>query len=56
LPGLPAAAAGRFRTITADKGTEFHGYAAVETATGVRFYFATSHHSWERGTNETPTD
>ncbi len=43
---------GRFRTITADNGTEFHGYAALEARTGVRFYFATPHHSWERGTNE----
>jgi IS30 family transposase len=43
---------GRVRTITADNGSEFHGYAAVEAATGVRFYFATPHHSWERGTNE----
>ena len=43
---------GRFRTITADNGTEFHGYGALEAATGVRFYFATPHHSWERGTNE----
>lgn len=40
------------RTITADNGTEFHGYRAVETKTGVRFYFATPHHAWERGTNE----
>jgi IS30 family transposase len=43
---------GRVRTITADNGSEFHGYAALEAATGVRFYFATPHHSWERGTNE----
>ncbi len=43
---------GRFRTITADNGTEFHSYAAIEAATGVKFYFATPHHSWERGTNE----
>ena len=43
---------GRFRTITADNGTEFHGYPAIEAATGVPFYFATPHHSWERGTNE----
>lgn len=42
----------RFRTITADNGTEFHGYQDIEKATGVRFYFATPHHAWERGTNE----
>ena len=42
----------RFRTITADNGTEFHDYRALEAATGVPFYFATPHHSWERGTNE----
>ena len=45
-------AADRFKTITADNGTEFHGYASVEAATGVRFYFATPYHSWERGSNE----
>jgi transposase, IS30 family len=43
---------GCFKTITADNGTEFHSYLLVEQATGVRFYFATPHHSWERGTNE----
>jgi len=42
----------RFKTITADNGTEFHGYGRIEEATGVEFYFATPHHSWERGTNE----
>lgn len=42
----------KFRTITADNGTEFHGYARIEAASRVRFYFATPHHSWERGTNE----
>jgi IS30 family transposase len=42
----------RVRTITADNGTEFHGYAAIEQATPARFYFATPHHAWERGTNE----
>jgi transposase, IS30 family len=41
-----------FRTITADNGTEFHGHADIEAATGVPFYFANPHHSWERGTNE----
>ena len=40
------------RTITADNGTEFHGYAALERTTPTRFYFATPHHAWERGTNE----
>jgi len=40
------------RTITADNGTEFHDYARIEAATGTRFYFATPHHAWERGTNE----
>ena len=39
-------------TITADNGSEFHGYKAIESATGVQFFFATPHHSWERGTNE----
>ena len=40
------------RTITADNGTEFHDYARIEDALGARFYFATPHHAWERGTNE----
>ena len=39
-------------TITADYGTEFHGYSDLEYDTGVTFYFATPYHSWERGTNE----
>ena len=52
LRELMASAPGRFRTITSDNGTEFHGYAQIEAATGVKFYFATPHHSWERGTNE----
>lgn len=43
---------GRVKTITADNGTEFHSFAEVERATGVPIYFATPHHSWERGTNE----
>ena len=41
-----------FKTITADNGTEFHGYKGIEEKTGVTFYFATPHHSWERGLNE----
>ena len=43
---------GRFQTITADNGTEFHDYKQIEEQTGVCFYFANPHHSWERGTNE----
>jgi IS30 family transposase len=43
---------GKFRTITADNGTEFHSYKAIEKATGVKFYFATPHHAWERASNE----
>jgi IS30 family transposase len=43
---------GRVKTITADNGSEFHSFAVVEAATGVPIYFATPHHSWERGTNE----
>ena len=40
------------RSVTADNGTEFHGYKGIEAATGVPFFFATPHHSWERGSNE----
>jgi IS30 family transposase len=43
---------GCFKTITADNGTEFHGYRDIEAATGTTFYFAKPYHSWERGTNE----
>jgi len=41
-----------FKTITADNGTEFHGYRNIERLTGTQIYFATPYHSWERGTNE----
>ena len=44
--------ADQFSTITADNGSEFHGYALIEQALELKFYFATPHHSWERGTNE----
>ena len=43
------------RTLTVDNGTEFHSYAALERRIATRFYFATPHHAWERGTSETPT-
>lgn len=42
----------RTKAVTSDNGTEFHCYKQIEEATGVEFYFATPHHSWERGTNE----
>lgn len=42
----------RVRTVTVDNGTEFHSYSAIERSTGARFYFATPHHAWERGTSE----
>lgn len=40
------------RTLTLDNGTEFHSYKLLEAATGTTCYFATPHHSWERGSNE----
>jgi transposase, IS30 family len=43
---------GAFQTITSDNGTEFHDYKGIEQSTRVRFYFATPHHAWERGSNE----
>ena len=43
---------GAFKTITADNATEFHDYKGIEERTGATFYFATPHHSWERGSNE----
>ena len=49
---------GRFRTITADNGMEFHSYKEIEKATGVKFYFATPHHASTPGSvgrTRTPT-
>jgi IS30 family transposase len=40
------------KTVTADNGSEFHDYKAIERATGSMFYFAAPYHSWERGTSE----
>ena len=37
---------------TGGNGTEFHWYGQIEALNPVKFYFATPHHSWERGTNE----
>jgi IS30 family transposase len=42
----------QIKTITADNGTEWHGFRDIESKTGVVFYFAEPYHSWERGTNE----
>jgi IS30 family transposase len=44
--------AGAFLTVTADNGTEMHGYERIERLTGATFYFARPYHSWERGSNE----
>ncbi|WP_028877027.1 IS30 family transposase [Teredinibacter turnerae] len=41
-----------FKTITADNGTEFHQYTAIEKATNTKFFFTNPYHSWERGSNE----
>lgn len=40
------------RTLTLDNGTELHSYKTLEAATDTVCYFATPHHSWERGSNE----
>lgn len=42
----------RTLSLTLDNGTEFHGFKRLERATGAAVYFATPHHSWERGTCE----
>jgi len=42
----------RVRTITADTGTDFHRYKLLEARSPLKFYVATPHHSWERGSNE----
>jgi len=50
--GLMRGHGGRFETVTADNGTEFHDYQRIERRTGAAFYFARPYHSWERGSNE----
>jgi len=42
----------KFKTITADNGTEFHQYKKIEEGCRAKFYFANPYHSWERGSNE----
>jgi len=39
-------------TITYDNGKEFCAHVAIAKAIGVKCYFATPYHSWERGLNE----
>ena len=52
LARMAIALGAKLKTITLDNGTEFHDYEIVERRFGVKFYFATPYHSWERGTNE----
>lgn len=42
----------QIKSITADNGTEWHGYKDIESNTDAIWYFAEPYHSWERGTNE----
>lgn len=42
----------KIKTITFDNGTEFHDYKVLEQQFGIKCYFATPYHSWERGSNE----
>jgi len=39
-------------TITFDNGKEFSRHQSITKKTGLRCYFATPYHSWERGLNE----
>lgn len=41
------------RTLTLDIGTEFQAYEQLEAMVDTVCYFATAHHAWERGSNET---
>jgi IS30 family transposase len=52
LASMTIALKGELKTITLDNGAEFHDYETGEKRFGVKFYFATPYHSWERGTNE----
>jgi IS30 family transposase len=40
------------RTFTLDNGPEMKLPEAIERSTGLKVYYATPYHSWERGTNE----
>ena len=43
------------RTLTADNGKEFAGFAAIERGLALKVYFANPHAPWERGANENTT-
>jgi transposase, IS30 family len=45
----------KFKTLTLDNGTEFHGYAVLEERFPVKVYFATPYHSWERAATRIST-
>jgi transposase, IS30 family len=40
------------KSCTADNGSEFTQHEIITQKTGMKYYFATPYHSWERGTNE----
>ncbi len=40
------------QTLTRDRGSENMGYKELESALGIRCFFAHAYHSWERGSNE----
>ena len=50
LRALPRKVKGH--SITWDNGKEFAHHERITTLTGMRCYFATPYHSWERGLNE----
>jgi transposase, IS30 family len=40
------------RTLTVDNGSEFARFADMQTALGLRVYFADPYSAWQRGANE----